>query len=324
MKEIERFVIPLPPHERVIALEWRENYLRDIAGRRIYGLDGKYQELKYAFGNRFDQLISSKNGLYSIIFERLGTKGLILKEDFSILREINRSYYCSEVYEYPAAIFDLPDGRTVIAHCPDEYCRLEIEEIDSGERLTPRTSKPIDFFHSRLQASPDGKRLFSAGWIWHPLDWIQIYDTTCILESPELLDASSEHSFGSEFFEIHSAAFKGANQLVISGWDEDESKKAVGLYDLQTNQTLAVSFVDELVGEMMPVGDFIVAFYEYPKLIDLKSGQVVCRWNDLKSGQQNSSIIHHVQSLPAIALDPSNLRFAVAGSDSITVIQLGK
>jgi hypothetical protein len=74
----------------------------------------------------------------------------------------------------------------------------------------------------------------------------------------------------------------------------------------------------------MPPGEFAVGFFEHPKLIELKAGRIVHRWEELAGGRQNSSIIWGQESrIPATALDPANRRFAVAGVDAITVIQLG-
>ena len=55
------------------------------------------------FGFSFDGAIYFRNGGYAISDQRLGTKAIILKDD-QILREINRSYYHADVYEYPIAI----------------------------------------------------------------------------------------------------------------------------------------------------------------------------------------------------------------------------
>lgn len=64
----------------------------------------------------------------------------------------------SEAYRYPVALFTLPDGRTGIAHCPERYNRLEIEDAITGERLTASGQRePRDVFHSRLAVSGDGR-----------------------------------------------------------------------------------------------------------------------------------------------------------------------
>ncbi len=73
----------------------------------------------------------------------------------------------------------------------------------------------------------------------------------------------------------------------------------------------------------MPLGDYVIGFYEHPKLIDLATGEIIVRWPDLTTGKQNGSIIHHLDQIPSIALDPSHKRFAVADAEKITVIQLG-
>jgi hypothetical protein len=57
-------------------------------------------------------------------------------------------------------------------------------------------------------------------------------------------------------------------------------------------------------------------------MIDPWTGKVVRRWADLNTGEQNSCIIHHIEKPPPLALDPKNKRFAVAGLDAITVVQL--
>jgi hypothetical protein len=42
----------------------------------------------------------------------------------------------------------------------------------------------VDFFHSRLAVSPDGRFLLSAGWVWHPLSLAEIYELPRCWNSP--------------------------------------------------------------------------------------------------------------------------------------------
>src|SRR5262249_3427266 len=116
-----------------------------------------------------------------------GTKGLVVRGSEQV-REVNRSYYHASAYEYPIAVFTLPEGTPALVHCPDQYNKLEIEELQTGRRLTTRAGEPVDFFHSRLQVSPGGKYLLSAGWVWHPLDMIQIFRLSEVLDCPGALD----------------------------------------------------------------------------------------------------------------------------------------
>ena len=36
--------------------------------------------------------------------------------------------------EYPVALFEAPDGRLLLAHCPADACRLDLEEAETGRR----------------------------------------------------------------------------------------------------------------------------------------------------------------------------------------------
>lgn len=117
-------------------ISWLGDKIIDWASAgQLYSLDSKVEQInKYHFAYNFDASINSEDGKYAFIFKRLGTKGLLLK-DGEIIREINRSYYHADVYEYPAAFFTF-NNRTYLAYCPKEYCRLDFEDVETGELLT--------------------------------------------------------------------------------------------------------------------------------------------------------------------------------------------
>lgn len=240
--------------------------------------------------------------------------------------------------EYPVVLFALPDGRNLIVHCPEKYNKLEIEDAETGERLTQRSSETVDFFQSRLRVSSDGKHLMSADWMWHPFDYVLLYETEQVLAEPALLDAGPNWSLvatGTEipnaaFAENGTAIFAGADAYYDEGDQDEEEKNAfvlrpnqIGRYSLSEKRFLTVASLEELIGTLMPVTDFVVSFYEHPKLIEVATGSIVACWPELKTGKQNSSIIHHIETLPPLALDAPNKRFAVADSEEITIIQLG-
>ena len=77
----------------------------------------------------------------------------------------------------------------------------------------------------------------------------------------------------------------------------------------------------------MPLGDSAVGFHDYPKLLDVRTGEIAAQWPELRTGHQDSSIIWSQPravglTLP-LALDPELRRFAVADDAGVTVIQLG-
>ena len=323
MKEINRTVIPIKSGHKVRALCWHDDELVDWAGIIRYQLDGTSSGPTVNYAYRFDHAVSSASGEYVVLYEQLGTKGLILKRG-KVVREINRSFYHAHVYEYPVALFTLPDRREVIAYCPDHYNVIEIEEVESGNRLTSRTGEAADFFHSRLQVSSDSKYLLSAGWVWHPWDTIQLFDIAQALQSPESLDRTWNGDLSSaNVGEIHTAAFNGPDLIVFAGEVEEEEIIRLGSYSIEANAVLTSCVLDSPAGTLMPLGDIVISFYECPKLLDLATGKVLHRWPELSTGSQNSSIVYHIDRVPPIALDPLNRRFAVADSEAITVVQLG-
>ena len=149
-----------PAPHGVRSLNWRGDELVDwVGGGRSFALDGTEQRANVYYAYRFDAAVASPDGRFAVIYERLGTKGLLL-DNGAIVRELDRSFYQAGAYEYPVLLFQDAAGRPLLAHCPKRYCQIEIEEAETGRPLTAASERtPSDFFHSRLAASPGGKRL---------------------------------------------------------------------------------------------------------------------------------------------------------------------
>ncbi len=322
------------PAKNVRSLQWHNQQLFDwVAGGHRYHLDGKCDQRNVNYAYRFDTAIVSPSGDYVVLYERLGTKGLLLHQD-RILRELNRSFYHAHVYEYPVAFLQLVDGREVLVHCPNEYCRLEFEDIVTGQRLTAHDEhKPADIFFSRLASSPSHRFLLMAGWVWHPWDVIGIYDVQHALDNPTILDGYGEAPLTSA--EIYAASFSDTQTLVLvtsnESFDDDDENdplcssgpQSIAYYDLASHKFLSMVSAKETVGTIMPVGSrYIVGFYEHPKLFDCLTGEVVHRWQNLATGKRTSSIQWHIDKVPPYAIDNLNGRFAVANGDAITVIEI--
>jgi hypothetical protein len=323
--ETSRCKIPLTKGP-VRSLCWQNEELVDsVGGGARFRLDGSTVPTHICWADRFDAAIMSRDGTYSVIYEKLGTKGLVLRGN-KLLREINRSFYQAEVYEYPIAILNLPTGAVALAHCPEAYNRLEIEEIESGNKLTLRQDESPDFFHSRLQISNDGAYLLSAGWVWHPLDRVLLFSIHDALRHPNHLDNPIRMNLPDELFGVNAAAFHGDNALLLVGNAEDDvsAPTYIAEFKLKEGAVTRKCALESVPGTIMPVGpDHFIGFYEHPKLFEISSGKVIRSWPELNSGKQNSSIIWHHEMPPPLALDTTRRRFAVADASNITVIQLG-
>jgi hypothetical protein len=316
----------------VATLSWKGKSLIDWAysGRQFF-LNGKVKEIgSYQFAYSFDSAITSEDGVYSVIYKKLGTKGLLLKNG-KFLREINRSYYHAETYEYPIAFAQLKDGRSILIHCPDDYCRLDFEEVETGNRLTNHINrKPSDFFHSRLEVSPSNTTLLSKGWVWHPVDCLAVFDIEACIENPLLLDTSKLNPATDS--DICSASFI-TNDLVLIGspndtepFDHEPSDKLrngqMATWNITTNEVSGIVTPNITLGGHLYVIDksFAWELYGYPKIINYRTGQVVDEIKDIQTGHQISSIIHHLQDLPVIAFNRQTKQVAIVKDHKIEIL----
>lgn len=307
----------------VRSLAWRGDTLVDwVDGGRAYGLDGRVVDRAVRYAYRFDAVASSSDGRYAVIHERLGTKGLLLR-DGEVLRELDRSFYHATAYAFPVCLWMTARGRTLLAHCPREYNALQIEDADTGDVLAAADlERADDFFHSRLQVSPSGTRLLSAGWVWHPWDAVVFFDVARALEDPRHLGSSADGSLGDSDWEDSSATWLTDEAAAVA---TSHAEALVAVVDVRQGRLLSSTELERPAGTMMAVGDgHIVAMHGHPRLIRLADGEVLHEWSDLHGGEQLSSIMHHIDPPPPMALDPVRRRFAVFDGRCIHVVWLSE
>lgn len=311
------------------SLHFLGDELIDLVGWNAYAMDGSVRRHDVHVSYVLDAAAMSADGRYVLLHERLGTKGVLFK-DGDFVREINRSYYQAHRYDYPVALFTLPDGRGVIAHCPDEYNRLEIDEIDSGKRLTASTVRdPMDMFHSRLAASPDGRFLIDAGWVWHPADELVVFDVEAALADPATLDSEglgislcgAANSFNACFDR------NGVMAAVETGtWNPQVQKEdhttELAIYGLDNPRFPSIVPLDTPAGDLMPVGEgHVLVLSDIPRLLDRMTGQMVQEWPQYKLAVRTSAITWRGTPSSVYALDTAGQRCAIAQESELVVLQ---
>ncbi len=259
----------------------------------------------------------------------LGTKGLLLEQGAE-LREVDRSYYQADVYEFPLVLGRLGDGREVVVHCPHSYTRIDVDDLETGERLTARDPERTDVFHSRLELSPSSRWLLSAGWVWHPWDIVVLYDFAAALADPAALDRPDDAT-PRVAGEVEAATFiDDEHVLVATGpetLDDDVDgdqlgASMLGVWSISGRDWVSCAPLAERVGTIVPFGPVALSLYAHPKLVEVAKGSVVERWEGLQSGVQTSSIVHHHPLPPPTAVDRLGRRFAVASRDEVAVVEL--
>ncbi|MGW4248017.1 hypothetical protein [Nocardia sp. NPDC004722] len=334
MREVHRDVIPVRGAKSLV---WIGGTLYDTAaGWRSIPLDGSPGSSRFGpYGDQFDAVVVSPRREMVALLASTGTKGLLLSSDGTLIREINRSYYQADMYRYPLALFTLPDGRTGLAHCPDEYNRLEIEVAATGERLTiDAERKPEDFFHSRLAVSPDGRYLMSAGWVWMPVDALAVYDLHRALTEPAELDSTGSILDGRVYgaADVGGACFRDGDVVIatLSGGYRPEPSERLASNMLARWSITGRTFLwrkqlEHPAGDVVGLAGRILSLYEHPRLYDATCGELIAEWPDLATGEVESSIVaSDAFSGPArLAIDADHRRFAVTDGERVTVVHLG-
>ena len=316
------------------SLRWAAGLLvDDIRGARTVALDGTTTDprVNWAFG--FDRAVGSPTGEFVALYTERGTKAVIARGQ-RVLRELNRSFYCADAYEYPICLFRLPDGRDVVAHCPDAYDKLHIEDVETGERLTERDDDHAsDVFHSRLRASPDGRHLLSAGWVWHPYGVLDVFDVEAGLARPASLDEQHPFSRNGINAEVESACWLDEDLIVVATTPEepldDDSPdelgpSEVGVWSIgEARWQSRTALGSTRLGSLTAFGRRVLGLFGHPKLLDPFSGELIAEWPDIDSGRQDSSIVHHLEPPPpAFAADTAANRFAIAQGEDVVVVEL--
>ncbi|BAU52252.1 hypothetical protein [Mucilaginibacter gotjawali] len=307
---------------------WLDTAVVDWASAgQLYSLDGKEKQLgKYHYGYNFDSSIVSSDGQYAFIYKKLETKGLLLKNG-ELLREINRSYYYADVYEYPAA-FVTVNYKTYLVHCPLEYSRLDFEDVETGELITDIPGrKPSYVFHSRLEINAPNTFLMSKGWCWHPTDVVQVFNIDACINNPLLLDKSILSP--NIDVEVCTASFINDSKIMIGTSDEaydDENLnlplKHVGIWDIGLNEVTNFVKIKGEFGNLYPINDkFSWDTFKFPKIINLDNGEIVDKDESIYSGEQNSSMIGHDSlKYPQIVFNKQTKQLAIKGDGKIEIL----
>lgn len=312
----------------VRSLAWEGDVLVDwVGGGTRWTLQGERADSSLLLAFSFDMAQSLPGSGYSVIYKRLGTKGVVFK-DGRVLREVDRSYYFAEDYEYPVALFRLPSGRPAIVHCPEDYNRLRIDDLETGEVLASASQAAVDIFHSRLSVSPDGRWLASAGWMWHPVDDVALYDLHAALADGTTFDGISRE-LGVLTERGNAAGFDARSRLLVTADMTGFGDEDAGIPD--SSQLLRLAASEPSPAERWPlacdsafmaVGDaHLLMLAGHPRLLSIATGRQVAAWPDIATIVPSSALQPDNVAFTPMACDVMRARIAFAHEDKITVLQ---
>ena len=230
------------------------------------------------------QVVTDPHGRYAAVSNRFGRYAAVFalpdapSEQAAELLKLDRGSYYTDKSLFPLA-FAEPDHRTLLIHGSD-WNRLELTELpslrpltarampDSGESERPSDkasdeasveigasgepgSGPVPFlnyFHGRLQVSPDGSQIADSGWVWQPVGLIGAWSLREWLADPWASEngESLKHFFQTEDWDLP-AAWIDNDRLAVWGridtdlldeedWQHIGDKPAIVVYDVRTGQ----------------------------------------------------------------------------------------
>jgi hypothetical protein len=109
--------------------------------------------------------------------EDYGLAGIVIDRKDSRKLHLSREDYHSENCRFPIAFIE-HEGELLLVH-GTEWNRIDFTRLRDFTLLTPREvtkENGIDYFLSSLFVSPKHKQFASNGWVWQPMDRIQVYD----------------------------------------------------------------------------------------------------------------------------------------------------
>lgn len=314
----------LKTHSPVLSLAWDGDDLFDaVGGGRRWTPDGTEHSGQVVWGELFDRAIS--HGPYDVLYGERGTKALVLK-DGRLVRELNRSFYQAEVSDYPVALGTLPDGRDVVVHCPDEYNILQVEELESGRRITEGERDPADVFYSQLRISPDGRRLLSVGWVWHPAGLAQVFDLERAIAVPGVLDGDGDLVLPmAEVAEVVSGCWLDADRVVVATGDDSPQRAVLGphsfgVWSIAESAWLHRHRSDRPLGTVLGQGNSLVSLSGSPRVLSVRTREVLAEWPEIEVTDRQTCFGVEHEPTPVAALHPDGDRLAIAVEDGIQVL----
>lgn len=317
----------------VCSLVWDGDDLLDpVGGRRRWSADGtEHRRERRRFAEEYDRAVTSPSGRWTVVYGERGSRGLLL-DGRRVVRQLRRDTDHAEDFDYPVGLGALADGREVLVHCPERYDRLQIDDVATGERLAAGSQQEMSsVFHSRPAVSPGGRWLMSAGWVWHPAGVCQVWDLDRALADPSMLDGDGLMGYWSlSNDEVDSACWLDGDRLAVVagevGWErevdekEERARHRLGVWSSSSATWLYHHDIPGPIGTILACGEAVLALYGYPRLFDIRTGELVVRWPRLALPRRQGSYgVTHIPT-PVAAVHPDGGRVALAVEGGIAVI----
>jgi hypothetical protein len=167
----------------------------------------------------------------------------------------------------------------------------------------------------------------SKGWHWHPRDDVKVFKIKDCINNPVLLDSSTVYPKVTA--EVCTASFINDTKILIGSSDEvfdngwtDLPGKHIAVWDIITNQISSPVKVKAEFGNLFAISDELVwDTFEFPKIININTGEVLEKAESVNSGRQRSSIVT-TDELAQIVFNSKTKQLAIVNGGSIEILSV--
>jgi hypothetical protein len=117
-------------------------------------------------------------------------------------------------------VYDAATGENLTER--EVYCRDSEQKNENGSTVYEYKNY-LDYFHSELTVSLDGKYFLSNGWVWQPYDMVYLFNTEEFLKSYDLCSVYADSGLGSGYNWDRPCAFIDGNTFVVALDDMEKS-----------------------------------------------------------------------------------------------------
>src|SRR5205085_1820942 len=138
-----------------------------------------------------------------------------------------------------------------------------------------------------------------------------------------------DHSFPNVGSEISTASFMSDSEILVGSSDEviDDDNvssvpaKSMAVWNFHDNAFSNQNTPEFEFGNLFSI-DRGLAWdtYKFPKIIDLVTGQIVDKAEDVYSGEQKSSILFDTSKQPQLSFDLNRSRLAIKEKDRVIIL----
>ncbi len=189
---------------------------------------------------------------------------------------------------------------------------LQIDDAQTGQRLTDGPRDQPDAYQSRLSISPDRRYLMTAG-DRYGNDEVMVFDLDLAVRDASALDGDGIMPLDATSTDVAAACWLDSDRVVVATTDHvplfDDADALgpgqLGVWSVSQSRWLHRTTVGYPMGTLIACGSRVITLYGHPQLLDPITGDVIAEWPNVPIGTKQGSYEDTNFPTPIAALHPT-------------------